>query len=84
MQTLEKGAIKRIHVNQPNLRRRVSKTGDEPCYSIKHKGQTFWAYEIAVMGPSYVIESIDKPLSCGARLWIETTEEVRFRTTRSI
>lgn len=78
MQILEKGPIKRIHVNQHNLRQRISGNGTDPCYTIKHKGITFWAYQVEIMGPSSLIESINKPLGCGARLWIETNAELRI------
>jgi len=38
------------------------------------------AVEILVDGKvaARVVSRPDKPLSCGARIWIETTEEVRF------
>lgn len=75
---LPAGAIKRIHVNQANLRRRVTGTGVAPCYTVKHKSRTYWATEVVIDGPSRLVERIDNPLSCGARLWIETTAPVHF------
>ena len=73
---LDGGTLKRIHVNQLNLRRRIKQTCDAPCYTVKYQGQTYWAKEIEIMGPSRLIERIDNPLSCGARLWIETNSPV--------
>lgn len=73
---LPAGALKRIHVNQHNLRRRVNGTGEDPCYTVKHKGKTIWAREVEILGPCRLVERISDPLSCGARLWIETTSEV--------
>jgi hypothetical protein len=32
---------------------------------------------INILGPSKVVYSPDKPLSCGAKVWIETEAEVR-------
>jgi hypothetical protein len=78
MSSLPAGALKRIHVNQHNLRQRVSGNGSAPCYTIKHKGQTIWAHEVLIDGPSKLVERIDSPLGCGARLWIETTSEVQL------
>jgi hypothetical protein len=75
---LPEGALKRIHVNQANLRRRVSGAGTDPCYTIKHKGHTHWATEVEILGPSRLVERIPNPLSCGARLWIETTSAVQL------
>ncbi len=80
MQThlLPGGALKRIHVNQNNLRGRVAGTGSNPCYTVKHKGQTYWATEVVIDGQSRLVERIDNPLGCGARLWIETTAAVQL------
>ena len=36
-------------------------------------------YEVEIHGPSRVIYSPDKPLSCGARVWIETKSEVDIK-----
>ena len=33
-------------------------------------------YEVEIKGPSKVVYSPDKPLSCGAKVWIETQAEV--------
>ena len=35
--------------------------------------------EVIIDGPSKVIYSPDKPLSCGARVWIETRSEVTLK-----
>lgn len=73
---LPKGSAKRIHVNQRNLRRRVKGVSSDPCYTVKYQGRTYWAEEIEILGPCQLLERIDNPLSCGARLWIETTAAV--------
>ena len=40
-----------------------------------YKSNTY-AHEVEIKGESKVIYSPDKPLSCGARVWIETESEV--------
>lgn len=80
MQILPEGPIKRIHVNQSNLRNRLKEATQDPCYTIKYKGLTLWAYEVDIKGPSRMVERIDNPLGCGARLWIETTAELELVT----
>lgn len=70
------GGLIRVHVNQHNLKRRIKKGGTDPCYTIKHKSKTFWAREVHFCGPSRLVESIDNPLGCGARLWVETEHPV--------
>lgn len=80
---LAAGALKRIHVNQSNLRRRIFEPGnDTPCYTIKHKGKTYWAREVTIDGQSRIAERIDDPLSCGARLFIETQAAVLLHDPR--
>ena len=67
---------KRIHVNMHVIRRN-QKTGErEPKITVKTYKTNTYAHEVDILGPSKVIYSPDKPLSCGARLWIETDSEV--------
>jgi hypothetical protein len=74
---LAAGALKRIHVHQANLKqRRLHPDTNVPCYTIKHKGQTYWANEVTIDGQSRLVERIDNPLSCGARLFVETNAAV--------
>ena len=68
-----------IHVNQ-HVVKRNSKTGErEPCLTVKQgsKSNTY-CHEVEIAGPSRVVYSPDKPLSCGAKVWIETESEVTF------
>ena len=67
---------KRIHVNM-HIIRKNHKTGErKPVLTVKtHKDNTY-CHEVLVDGPCKVIYSPDKPLSCGARVWIETEHEV--------
>lgn len=71
----------RIHVNQ-HIIRSNNKTGErEPPLTVKDHKQNRRATtaQIVVDGRvvAEVVYSPDKPLSCGARVWIETNEEVR-------
>ena len=62
----------RIHVNQHVIKRNA-KTGErEPVLTIKTYKSNHYAHEIDILGPSKVVYSPDKPLSCGAKVWIET------------
>lgn len=65
-----------IHVNQ-HVVRDNNKTGDrKPVLTVKTYKSNSYAHEVEIKGPSRVIYSPDKPLSCGARVWIETDSEV--------
>jgi hypothetical protein len=48
-----------------------------------HKANTY-AHRVEIEGPSSVIYSPDKPLSCGARVWVETDNTVMIYTGDSI
>jgi len=68
----------RIHVNQ-HIVRRNKKTGErEAVLTVKHGSKNTYCHSVEVLGPSRVIYSPDKPLSCGATVWVETESEVRI------
>lgn len=65
-----------IHINQHVIRKN-NKTGErEPVITCKTYKDNTYCHELIINGPCKVIYSPDKPLSCGAKVWIETTEEV--------
>ena len=70
--TLPAGRIKRIHVNQ-NLLRRAMKGEDVLPYIVRYGGSSWSCRDFEIDGPAKGVNSIHKPLSCGARLWIKTT-----------
>lgn len=79
LKSIKGDALKRVHVNQHKLRQRVKDSSShEHCYTIKHKGQTITAFQVHIDGPSTLVERIDHPLSCGARLWLETDSEITY------
>jgi hypothetical protein len=70
---------KRIHVNM-HIIRKNNKTGERnPVLTVKTSKSNQYAHEVQIDGPSKVIYSPDKPLSCGARVWIETDSEVKLK-----
>lgn len=75
---------KRIHVNQHaikrNLKRQREKSGEplEPCITVKTYKSNTYANEVIILGDSKVIYRPDNPLSCGAKVWIETTAEIKI------
>lgn len=65
-----------VHVNQHVIRRNL-KTGErEPVLTVKTHKSNDYAHEVKIDGPCVVKYSPDKPLSCGARVWIETENDV--------
>jgi hypothetical protein len=65
-----------IHVNQHAVKRNAKTGGDEPVLTVKTYKSNTYAHRVAIDGPSRVIYSPDKPLSCGAKVWIETHAHV--------
>jgi hypothetical protein len=67
-----------IHVNQHVIKSNA-KTGDtEPVLTVKTYKDNRYAHEVRILGESKVVYSPDKPLSCGAKVWIETEAEVEI------
>ena len=67
-----------IHVNQHVIKDN-RKTGKcNPVLTIKTYKSNTYAHRVMINGPSEIIYSPDKPLSCGARVWIETTADVEY------
>ena len=65
-----------IHVNQ-HVVKANAKTGERnPVLTVKTYKTNTYAHEVEIKGDSKVIYSPDKPLSCGAKVWIETNGEV--------
>ena len=65
-----------VHVNQHVIRAN-GKTGERnaPLTVKTYKSNTY-AHEVILYGPSKVVYSPDKPLPCGAKVWIETNGEI--------
>jgi len=71
--------IKRIHVNQHNIRANAKNEDKLPPLTIKTSTANHKGYDAVVYGPSRVVYSPDKPLSCGAKVWIETHSVVEVQ-----
>ena len=73
---------KRIHINM-HIIRKNKKTGERnPVITCKTSKSNTYGHTVSIDGPSTVIYSPDKPLSCGARVWIETNAPVTVDDTQ--
>ena len=68
--------IKKIHINQHIIRRNKKNNTSEPVITVKTSKNNYYEDEVEIKGKCTVRYSPDKPLSCGARVWIETKDEV--------
>jgi hypothetical protein len=64
-----------IHVNQHIIKANAKNGRSDPVLTVKTYKTNTYASEVEIKGPSKVVFS-EKPLPCGARVWIETQSEV--------
>lgn len=78
---LPAGTIKRIHVDQQAIRFNL-KAGDDvlPPVTVQTSKGSHKARTATIHGKSRLMYRPHKPLSCGARLWLETRAAVEVET----
>lgn len=71
--------LKKIHVNK-NVIMHNSKYGSNlpPC-RVQQGIKSRYCREVNINGPSTMVYRPDDPLSCGAKLWIETEADVELK-----
>ena len=72
----KKGTIKRLHVDKRVIASNLKHGKDDPPITLQTSRGSFKTKGAKIHGPSTFIYDNENPLSCGARLWIETTAEV--------
>jgi hypothetical protein len=65
-----------IHVNQHVIKSNTKNKENKPVLTVKTYKNNTYAHEAKIDGPSKVIYRPEKPLSCGAKVWIETQSKV--------
>ena len=51
----------------------------EPVITCKTYKSNDYGHEVNILGSSKVVYSPDKPLACGAKVWIETNSPVEVK-----
>lgn len=69
---LQQGNIKRCHLD----RVRIQRKHPGPICTVQTSSGSVKAQEVYINGPSKLVYNPEKPLSCGAKAWIETKAEV--------
>jgi len=67
-----------VHVNQHVIKSNRKDGKTDPVLTVKTYKSNIYAHEVVIHGPSKVVYSPDKPLSCGAHVWIETQHPVEI------
>jgi hypothetical protein len=65
-----------IHVNQHVVKANTKNGTNDPVLTIKTYKTNNYAHAVEIKGPSKIMYSPDKPLSCGAKVWVETQAPV--------
>ena len=68
--------IARIHVNQHVIKANAKNGENNPVFTIKQGGKNTYAHNVKVNGEMELVYSPDKPLNCGAKVWIETRGDI--------
>lgn len=69
---MPKSPITIIHVNRNIIDSNRKHGTNLPAITVKQGRSNRYAHTVDILGPSKFVYSPDKPLKCGARLWIET------------
>ena len=67
-----------VHVNQHMIKQNSNTGNRDPVLTVKNYKENKYASEVVIDGPCKIVYSPDKPLSCGAKVWIETTSGVKI------
>jgi len=72
--------VTRIHVNQHHIKlNRKTPKKPKPVLTVKTYKSNIYTNEVHIDGPSRIVYSQHRPLSCGAHVWIECdSDDVRF------
>jgi len=68
---------KRIHVNQHNIRHNAKSDDKKPVFSVKTSRENTYGNDVRIVDENgncvaRFVYSPEKPLSCGAKVWVET------------
>ena len=74
---IKQGLLKRIHVNQHNVRSNKKDGGNRPVFTVKTYKENIKCRHVDFKNGT-LINRPEKPLDCGATVWIETRDEVEY------
>tara|TARA_R100001377_G_C3189087_1_gene109817 strand:+ start:1556 stop:1804 length:249 start_codon:yes stop_codon:yes gene_type:complete len=75
---------KKIHINQHHIRSNSKHNTNLPVMTVKTYKENIKGDTVQINGASIVVYQPDKPLSCGAKVWIETEAEVRVYHSKGL
>jgi hypothetical protein len=76
-------AMTRIHINKHILDSNRTNNEQEPIIAVRRgSSPPDYYHQVHISGESNVVYNPDKPLNCGAVLWIEVNPEIEIVGTR--
>jgi hypothetical protein len=70
-------AMVRVHVNSHTIARNARHGTNDPPIAIRRGSKPAeYAHEVELVGKARVVYRPNKPLSCGARMWIEADDAI--------
>ncbi len=75
--------LHRIHVNQHNIKANTKDGEDRPVLTVKNYKENRYGHEVVIRDDAgnevaRVVYRPEQPLSCGARVWIETKQGIEI------
>lgn len=70
------GTQKRIHVNKHIIAANAKTGANDPAITVQTSAGSIPCREVLWNGPSRMVHDAAHPLSCGAKVWIETHAEL--------
>jgi hypothetical protein len=64
--------VKRIHVNKHVIGANAKHGKDDPAITIQTSAGSFTCRKASWEGPTSIVHNETDPLSCGAKVWVET------------
>jgi len=65
-----------IHINRNVIQHNSKYNTNLPICRVQIGNKARYCQEVDIQGPSRMVYQPDKPLKCGAKLWIETNSPV--------
>lgn len=65
-----------IHINRNVIQQNAKHGLSEPVCRVQEGRTVRYAMEVIIHGPSRMVYRPDEPLTCGAKLWIETDGDI--------
>lgn len=69
---------KYIHVDQRNIRKNLKEGTNLPIFTVLTYKSNIKCHNVKINGPCELVYSPNKPLNCGARVFISTEAEVEI------